>query len=315
MQKNYNVTGEARKQMVQIISEVMEEKAVYTRMPECAYMIGGMKVTKDGAMIWEKETDATVIERIETALMITDKGDMFYSDAKGNDTKTPNGTSNGTLPLSRFLNSELIDGLILQLDNGETNATASLTYRYFPYGHSVLGTFNITLTKTLTDPDAANDGAPNPHETKETGDEREVYSLTVTYNPVNNDASTTYEKTTPGQSAGYIADGFDAREERIQSQNTHKINVFAKNLEIQKQDYKGNLIDTAKFKLFRSPKKIRTRDQNTGDITERYESTTVIKMNGEDINVVQVGEEMSTDSGKILIQYLSTLTPRMESII
>ncbi len=69
MKKNYNVTGEARKQMVQIISGVMEEKAVYTRMPECAYMIGGVKVTKDGAMIWEEETEAAVIERIETALM------------------------------------------------------------------------------------------------------------------------------------------------------------------------------------------------------------------------------------------------------
>ena len=43
MKANYNVTGEDRRQMVQIISRETGVKAVYTRMPECAFVINNMK--------------------------------------------------------------------------------------------------------------------------------------------------------------------------------------------------------------------------------------------------------------------------------
>ena len=39
MQKNYNVTGEQRKQMVQVISREVGMEPVYMRMPTCAYAI------------------------------------------------------------------------------------------------------------------------------------------------------------------------------------------------------------------------------------------------------------------------------------
>ena len=68
MKLNYNVTGEDRKQMVAIISREAGVQAVYTRMPECAYMIDSMKVTKTGELLWDDRTDADLIGKITAAL-------------------------------------------------------------------------------------------------------------------------------------------------------------------------------------------------------------------------------------------------------
>ena len=68
MKANYNVTGEDRKQLVAIISREAGIQPVYTRMPECAYVIGNMKVTKTGELLWDERTDAALIERITAAL-------------------------------------------------------------------------------------------------------------------------------------------------------------------------------------------------------------------------------------------------------
>lgn len=68
MKVNYNVTGEDRKQMVAIISREAGIHAVYTKMPECAFVIGNMKVTKEGTLHWDERTDEALIERITAAL-------------------------------------------------------------------------------------------------------------------------------------------------------------------------------------------------------------------------------------------------------
>ena len=68
MIRNYNVTGEDRKRMVQVISETTGEDAVYTRMPECAYVIGGLKVSKTGELIWDESVSDDVITTVTAAL-------------------------------------------------------------------------------------------------------------------------------------------------------------------------------------------------------------------------------------------------------
>lgn len=68
MKANYNVTGEDRKQLVAIISREAGIQPVYTRMPECAFVIGNMKVTKTGELLWDERTDAALIDRITAAL-------------------------------------------------------------------------------------------------------------------------------------------------------------------------------------------------------------------------------------------------------
>lgn len=51
MKATYNVTGDERKALVRIISEVIGMKPVYMRMPTCAYVIAGITVEKDGAVV------------------------------------------------------------------------------------------------------------------------------------------------------------------------------------------------------------------------------------------------------------------------
>lgn len=46
MKATYNVTGDERKALVRIISEVIGMKPVYMRMPTCAYVIAGITVEK-----------------------------------------------------------------------------------------------------------------------------------------------------------------------------------------------------------------------------------------------------------------------------
>lgn len=55
MKENYNVIGEARKALVKAIVKITGEKAVYQFMPTCAYEIGDITVSKEGAVSCEDE--------------------------------------------------------------------------------------------------------------------------------------------------------------------------------------------------------------------------------------------------------------------
>jgi hypothetical protein len=55
MKANYNVTGEERKALVKAIEKIIGDKAVYQFMPTCAYKIGGITVSKEGAVSCEDD--------------------------------------------------------------------------------------------------------------------------------------------------------------------------------------------------------------------------------------------------------------------
>ena len=68
MELNYNVRGNDRKAMAKLISDTLGVKKTYTGMPECAFVIGNMKVSRNGALIWDEETTAEDLIRVQTAL-------------------------------------------------------------------------------------------------------------------------------------------------------------------------------------------------------------------------------------------------------
>nr|DAE96797.1 MAG TPA: Putative amidoligase enzyme [Bacteriophage sp.] len=57
MEIKFNCTGTERKKLVQAISEITGENAVYQFMPTCAYTIGTMTVDKEGTLHCEDGTD------------------------------------------------------------------------------------------------------------------------------------------------------------------------------------------------------------------------------------------------------------------
>ena len=66
MKANYNVTGNDRKALVAAIENLTGDKAVYMRMPTCAYEIGDIAVDKEGGVTCE---DADKLERIIHSLI------------------------------------------------------------------------------------------------------------------------------------------------------------------------------------------------------------------------------------------------------
>lgn len=48
-----------RKELVKDISEILEEKAQYMKMPTCAYQIGSYTIAKDGTLTWDADRRRT----------------------------------------------------------------------------------------------------------------------------------------------------------------------------------------------------------------------------------------------------------------
>ena len=68
MERRYNVAGERRKEMVEVISGIVGMKAVYMRMPTCAYTISNFTVSKEGTLVWDRRTDSGTVEKVLAGL-------------------------------------------------------------------------------------------------------------------------------------------------------------------------------------------------------------------------------------------------------
>lgn len=67
---HYKLAGEQRKQMAQVISEIIQEKVVYKRVPTCAYQIGSFTISKDGVLSWTEDTDAETVKGVVAGLQM-----------------------------------------------------------------------------------------------------------------------------------------------------------------------------------------------------------------------------------------------------
>ncbi len=66
----YIKTMENRKDLVKRIEQLTGERAVYTRMPECAFEIGEFKVERYGTLVFTDEADTEVIDTLMAEGMI-----------------------------------------------------------------------------------------------------------------------------------------------------------------------------------------------------------------------------------------------------
>jgi histone H3/H4 len=55
MKINYNVTGNERKKLVKLISEITEVPSKYLGVPSCAYQVGPYHIGKDGELTFDSE--------------------------------------------------------------------------------------------------------------------------------------------------------------------------------------------------------------------------------------------------------------------
>ena len=59
MIKHFNVSGEAKKRLVKLISLHLGLESKYLGVPSCAYRIGGYTVNKDGSLSWDEDDERT----------------------------------------------------------------------------------------------------------------------------------------------------------------------------------------------------------------------------------------------------------------
>lgn len=67
---HYTLAGEQRKQMAQVISEIIQEKVVYKRVPTCAYQIGSFTISKEGVLSWTEDTDTETVKGVVAGLQM-----------------------------------------------------------------------------------------------------------------------------------------------------------------------------------------------------------------------------------------------------
>ena len=68
MERRFNATGERRKEMVKVISGIVGMKAVYMRMPTCAYAISNFTVSKEGTLAWDERSSGELVEKVLAGL-------------------------------------------------------------------------------------------------------------------------------------------------------------------------------------------------------------------------------------------------------
>ena len=68
MKKNYNVTGPARKEMAQVVGQVVGITPVYMKMPTCSYAISNILINRSGELLWDERTDDDTIRKVMEAL-------------------------------------------------------------------------------------------------------------------------------------------------------------------------------------------------------------------------------------------------------
>ena len=181
------------------------------------------------------------------------------------DDPAPEKGASQTLPLSYYVNltspeiSGKVNEALQSLARGSADSVTIDNIAYNEYGHAA-GTFKVNIERNLLDPQAKTDGAPNNHETKRVGNAVETYTLKVEYTPSESGASNTYPHTVnPGQ----ITSG-NRTTDKVESVNTHVINVITKGFEVIKTDRStGNEITDkqATFTLYRALKTRETQDE------------------------------------------------------
>ena len=154
----------------------------------------------------------------------------------------------------------------------------TVTKPYDDYGHTNVGTIQISLTKNHD---------VNKHITETVETHVEQYTLSVTYVPTEESEPTDGWHTTLGGTHGAKTNIMES------NNNKHEINVFVKGLKIEKKDDKNQIINngTAKFKLYRNAKSGET-------------DTLQLTVGEERVIVKQYGEELSTSNGLLTIDHL-----------
>lgn len=84
--KTYMKTMENRKELVKRLEQLTGERAVYTRMPECAFVIGDYKVEKKGTLVVSDDASMEPLETLLAEGMIIESTESAEAEEAGSET-------------------------------------------------------------------------------------------------------------------------------------------------------------------------------------------------------------------------------------
>ena len=200
----------------------------------------------------------------------------YYSKIDTADTGSPSGEPNAdysAISIDDFLSGSTINWASM-LDELNTSDSVEKAINYSGYGHNP-GVITVKLEKTILSGTDAADKAPEKHTTDAVGNPAETYKITVSYTPQTSNVSTIGDLVT--------LEG----EDKVESENTHIINVFQKGIKVTKVDKTNTtqVLTGAVFELYRA-------DENgTEDVTD---------YNLPDGKYSKVGGELTADANGII---------------
>ena len=203
----------------------------------------------DRILVKEVVTAAADVNRDSFPDRMTGTSMYYPLEESNSDDRERSGSGEQLTFKLKDLLKKLNDGKEITVDNLIEAGDEGITLNYNLYGQDCPGKIKVKLTKTGDTADYV------PHSTTVTGEAVETYELLVDFLPDYDNLPVgqggngskpyhtgTYSLAYPGAAAG-----------EDYSVNTHKINVFAKKLEILKADQGGHAItsDPATFVLYR----------------------------------------------------------------
>lgn len=89
MEVKYNRIGPDRKALVTAIEELIGKKAIYKKVPSCAYTVEGYTITKEGTLQWDDGSDASeaklLVKQLAEAGFVADGFEIEDIETETND--------------------------------------------------------------------------------------------------------------------------------------------------------------------------------------------------------------------------------------
>ena len=115
MEIKFNVTGTARKELVEIISQVVGCKKVYKGMPSAAYEVGNFIISKDGTVSYDEQTKESTIQAV------LEKAAAAGFTAKTEATATPAGEPKAKAKEADMVTASKDTGLVISFPADKVN--------------------------------------------------------------------------------------------------------------------------------------------------------------------------------------------------
>lgn len=147
MELHFNVSGEARKKLVDAISKDLGIKATYLRVPTCAYQIGAYHVSKEGTLTFPDETDLNESSKVIDACVMAgfEPAEWVENAETGDALETAEGTADeGTQGAETPDTADTADtGLTIELPL-ECTAVGNLTLLLEAKGNLIMEALGIS---------------------------------------------------------------------------------------------------------------------------------------------------------------------------